>query len=52
MPEGTLKYCRTFTFSVKVDAEIIRSGNHEDVVQDYKAWIEWLVGELQSQNAD
>lgn len=52
VPGGALKYCRTFTFSVRVDAEIIRSGNHEDVIQDYKAWIEWLASELQSHNAD
>jgi HNH endonuclease len=52
VPEEVLKHCRTFTFSVRVDAEIIRSGNHEDVIQDYKVWIEWLASELQSHNAD
>src|SRR5205085_2380132 len=41
LPQGAsvlgdaLQYCRTFTFSVRVDAEIMRSGNHEDVIQDY-----------------
>ena len=52
VPDGALKYCRTFTFSVRVDAEILRSENHADVIQDYKAWIEWLASELQSHNAD
>lgn len=52
VPEGVLEYCRTFTFSVRVDAEILRSKNHADVVQDYTAWIEWLASELQSRNAD
>lgn len=52
VPHGTLKYCHTFPFSVQVDAEIIRSGNHDDLIQDYKAWIEWLASELQSKNAD
>ncbi len=50
--EEVLKYCRTFAFSVRFDAEIIRSGNHEDVVEDYKAWIKWLAGEIESRNAD
>jgi len=52
VPDGVLKYCRTFIYSVRVDAEIIRSGNHADVVQDYKTWIEWLASELQSKNED
>jgi hypothetical protein len=52
VPGEALQYCRTFTFSVRVDAEIMRSGNHEDVIQDYKAWIEWLAAELQSYNED
>jgi len=52
VPEGMLQHCRTFTFSVRVDAEIVRSGSHEDVIQDYKAWIEWLASELESRNAD
>jgi len=52
VPDGALKYCRTFTFSVRVDADILRSENHVDIVQDYTAWIEWLASELQSRNAD
>jgi hypothetical protein len=57
LPQGwvhgeALEYCRMFTFSVRIDAEIIRSGSHDDVIQDYKPWIEWLATELESHNAD
>ena len=52
MTDGSLEYCRTFTFKVSVNAEIIRSGNHEDAILDFKAWIEWLAGELQTLNTD
>ena len=52
VPDGYLKYCRTFTFSVRVDAEIMRSGNHSHESRDYKVWIEWLISQLQSRNAD
>jgi hypothetical protein len=52
VPDAMLSDCRTFIFSVELYAEIIRLGNHDDVVEDYKAWIEWLVNQLQSHNAD
>jgi hypothetical protein len=48
----TLQHCRTFTYSVCLEAEIVRSGNHDDITQDYKAWIDWLAHELQLQNGD
>lgn len=52
VPAESIKHCRTFTFSVRIDAEIMRLGNYDDIVQDYKAWIEWLSNELESRNAD
>jgi hypothetical protein len=52
VPQDDLPNCRTFTYAVRVEAEVFRSGIHDDVIQEYNAWIEWLVGELESRNAD
>ena len=52
VPGEATPHCRTFTYAVRVEAEIIRAGIHDDVIQDYKAWIEWLAGELESRNSD
>jgi hypothetical protein len=52
VPAESLKQCRTFVFSIRIDAQIIRVGNHDDVVEEYCAWIERLCNELASRNAD
>jgi hypothetical protein len=52
VPQEAIPNCRMFTYAVRFEAEIVRAGIHDDDIQEYKDWIEWLAGELESRNSD
>ena len=49
---GFERFCRTFSYMVKAEAELTRSGNHDDLIYDFRQWAEWLFAQIEASNGD